>query len=249
MLSFLDITPAHVSRFSQITFYVLRQGVLDCIEFVVVSILSDYGLQVRLGDFHIHRDLVVNGPIKSFAQKGETGGIIEVDENTKPYYLSWDNAPQSKQIEFDMLLKMIYTLSQTPDVSFDNMKGVGAVSGTALKTLFTDAHLKVQDHREVLDEHLSRRTSVVGSYITLLEPDMKKGVEEIHVEQKIVPYFSTDENSELNSLLSANGNKPLISHKQSVIKADLSANPEEDYKQIIAEENASAMMDVMEPAI
>ena len=148
-----------------------------------------------------------------------------------------------------MLLKMIYALSQTPDVSFDNMKGVGAISGTALKTLFTDAHLKVQDHREVLDEHLSRRISIIKSYLASLEPQLAKGLNELNIEQKIVPYFSTDENSELNALLSANGNKPLISHKQSVIKADLSANPEEDYKQIIAEQGASALMDALEPAI
>lgn len=200
-------------------------------------------------DYHSSPKIVVNGPIKSFAQKGEAGGIIEVDENTKPYYLSWDNAPQSKQIEFDLLLKMIYTLSQTPDVSFDNMKSVGAVSGTALKTLFTDAHLKVQDHREVLDEHLARRISIIKAYLAQLEPTMAKGLDEINIEQKIVPYFSTDDNTEMNKLLSANGNKPLISHKQSVIKANLSANPEEDYKQIQAEQGASALMDALEPAI
>lgn len=200
-------------------------------------------------DYHSSPKIVVNGPIKSFAQKGESGGIIEVGEQTKPYYLAWNNAPQSKQIEFDMLLKMIYNLSQTPDVSFDNMKGVGAVSGTALNTLFTDAHLKVQDHREVLDEHLSRRTSVVKSYAASLDNSLASALDKINIEQKIVPYMSTNDSSQLNGLLSANGNKPLISHKQSVIKANLSANPEEDYEQIVTEQSASALMDALEPAI
>lgn len=200
-------------------------------------------------DYHASPKIIVNGPIKSFAQKGETGGILEVDKETKPYYLAWDSAPQAKQIEFDLLLKMIYTISQTPDVSFDNMKSVGAVSGTALKTLFTDAHLKVQDHREVLDEHLARRASVVDTYLVTLEPSMKAGFDEISISQRIIPYMSTDQGSELNAMLSANGNKPLISHKQSVIKANLSANPEEDYKQIVAEETAASFMDVTEPSI
>lgn len=200
-------------------------------------------------DYHASPKIIVNGPIKSFAQKGETGGILEVGENVKPYYLAWDSAPQAKQIEFEMLLKMIYTISQTPDVSFDNMKSVGAISGTALKTLFTDAHLKVQDHREVLDEHLARRASVVNTYLITLEPNMKAGFDEISISHKIIPYLSTDQGFELNTMLSANGNKPLISHKQSVIKANLSSNPEEDYNQIVAEEAAATFLDVTEPSI
>jgi hypothetical protein len=152
-------------------------------------------------------------------------------------------------MEFDMLLKMIYTISQTPDVSFDNMKSVGAVSGTALKTLFTDAHLKVQDHREVLDEHMSRRESVVTTYLGVLEKSLKPGFDETSIKQEIVPYLSVDPNTALNTLLTVNGNKPLVSHKQSVIKANLSANPEEDYEQIVKEQQASAYMDAIEPTI
>lgn len=200
-------------------------------------------------DYHGSPKIIVNGPIKSFAQKGEAGGILEVGENVKPYYLAWDSAPQSKQIEFDLLLKMIYTISQTPDVSFENMKSVGAVSGEALKTLFTDAHLKVQDHREVLDEHLARRCSVVTSYIEVLEPDTKAGFSETTIKQEIIPYLSKNQGMVLDSLLTVNGNKPLISHKQSVIKANLSSNPEEDYNQIVAEENAASYVDVTEPTI
>lgn len=200
-------------------------------------------------DYHSSPKIVVNGPIKSFAQKGESGGILEVGKDTKPYYLAWDSAPQAKQMEFDMLLKMIYTISQTPDVSFDNMKSVGAVSGTALKTLFTDAHLKVQDHREVLDEHMSRRESVVTTYLGVLEKPLKPGFDETSIKQEIVPYLSVDPNTALNTLLTVNGNKPLVSHKQSVIKANMSANPEEDYEQIVKEQQASAYMDAIEPTI
>lgn len=200
-------------------------------------------------DYHSSPKIVVNGPVKSFSQKGETGGILEVDENVKPYYLSWDSAPESKKLEFDILLKMIYTISQTPDVSFDNMKSVGAVSGTALKTLFTDAHLKVQEHREVLDEHLSRRESVVETYLVTLEPTLKQGFDEITIEQEIIPYLSTDQSSSMNTLLSANGNKPLMSHRQSVIKANLSKNPEEDYEQIVSEERESSLLNALEPSL
>lgn len=200
-------------------------------------------------DYHASPKIIVNGPIKSFSQKGETGGILEVGENVKPYYLSWNSAPEAKKQEFDILLKMIYTISQTPDVSFDNMKSVGSVSGTALKTLFTDAHLKVQDHRDVLDEHLARRESVVKTYLITLEPSSKQGFDEINIEQEIIPYLSTDTTTSMNTLLSANGNKALMSHRASVIKASLTKNPEEDYEQIVKENQIDSVTDIMEQTL
>lgn len=54
------------------------------------------------------------------------------------------------KLEIDTLLRMIYTITQTPDISFDTVKGIGAVSGVALKLLFMDAHLKVQDKTKCL---------------------------------------------------------------------------------------------------
>jgi len=201
-------------------------------------------------DYHASPKIVVNGEIKSFSKKGETGAIIEVDENTKPYYLSWDNAPQSVKLEIETLIKMIYTISQTPDVSFDNMKGVGAVSGTALRTLFTDAILKVQEHQEVLDEYLDRRTSVVKAYINALEPSTGRTLANLEIENQIIPYMSNDDDtSRINSLLNANGNKPLISHKQSVIDAALSKDPEADYRQLMEEESSDTFNDIAEPTI
>ena len=70
-----------------------------------------------------------------------------------------------------------------------------------------------------------------------------------YIEQEIIPYLSFDQTSALNTLLGVNGTKPLMSHKQSVLKANLSKNPEEDYEQIVKEEAASSMMDMMEPTV
>ena len=76
-------------------------------------------------------------------------------------YVSWQNAPESVKLEIETPLKMIYTITQTPDISFDAVKGLGAISGIALKLLFMDAHLKVQDKREIFDDYLQRRVNII----------------------------------------------------------------------------------------
>ncbi len=76
----------------------------------------------------------------------------------------WAQAPESVKLEIETLLRMIYTITQTPDIAFDSVKGIGAVSGVALKLLFMDAHLKVQDKCEVFDDYLQRRLSVIQAF-------------------------------------------------------------------------------------
>lgn len=59
-------------------------------------------------------------------------------------YLTNPNAPESSKLELDKLEQFIYTISSTPNLSFDNLKGLGNVSGTALRFMFLDAILKAK---------------------------------------------------------------------------------------------------------
>ena len=128
------------------------------------------------------------------------------------------------KLEIETLLKMIWTITQTPDISFDSVKGLGAISGIALKLLFMDAHLKVQDKREIFDDYLQRRVNVILAYIGLMNNSLEDACETIAIEPEIVPYMLTSEIDDLNYWLTANGNKPVISQEESVEKAGLSGN-------------------------
>ena len=126
------------------------------------------------------------------------------------------------KLEIETLLKMIYTITQTPDISFDAVKGLGAISGIALKLLFMDAHLKVQDKREIFDDYLQRRVNIILAYIGQMNTAWEKDCEAIMIEPEIVPYMLTNELEDLNYWLTANGNKPVISQEESVEKAGIS---------------------------
>lgn len=200
-------------------------------------------------DYHASPKIFTTGEIVGFAKKGESGAIIQGEEGATAQYLSWQNAPESVKLEIETLLKMIYTISQTPDISFESVKGLGAISGIALKLLFMDAHLKVQDKKEVFDEYLQRRVNVIKAFVGQFNTELEEDAEMLEVEPEITPYMLTNELDEVNLWLAANGNKPLVSQKASVKGANLTQDPEKDFVQIQEEANVENSFSIGEPVI
>lgn len=183
-------------------------------------------------DYHASPKIFTTGQINGWSKKGESGAVIEGEEGATMQYVSWQNAPESVKLEIETLLKLIYTISQTPDISFDAVKGLGAISGVALKLLFMDAHLKVQDKGEIFDDYLQRRVNVILAYIGQINTTLEKDCENIIVEPELVPYMLVNELEELNYWLTANGNKPVISQEESVEGAGISKNVEATMQKI-----------------
>lgn len=201
-------------------------------------------------DYHASPKIFVEGKIVGFARKGEAGGIIEGEEGAKAQYLSWNNAPESVKVEIETLLKMIYTITQTPDISFDSVKGIGAVSGVALKLLFMDAHLKVQDKCEIFNEYLQRRINVVKAFLkeaNIKQEGWSEAIDNLIVEPIITPYIIEDEQTKINILTAANGNKQIASRRATVQRLGWADNPDDEIKAIEAEEAGERYMETHEP--
>lgn len=218
------------------------QGLIERLE----KLLSNFA---DTNDYHASPKIFVTGQITGFAKKGESGAIIEGDENATAQYLSWQNAPESVKLEIETLLRMIYTITQTPDISFDSIKGIGAVSGVALKLLFMDAHLKVADHQEVFDEYLQRRINIIKAYIGKIYVPLRAAADDLQVEPVIVPYIIKDEAAELKIWTDANGGNPVISQKASFEKAGLTTDTDADFEQYQKEQEASKSFNLFEPTI
>lgn len=198
-------------------------------------------------DYHAAPKIFIKGELKGFSKKGESGAIIEGEDGSDAKYLSWANAPEAVKLEIETLLRMIYTLTQTPDISFDAVKGLGAISGIALKLLFMDAHLKVQDKREIFDDYLQRRVNVIKAYIGKFNTALESDSEMLEVEPEITPYMLTNEIDELNYWLTANGNKPVISQEESIEKVGLSSNPQGTFAKIQDESSRENSFVIGEP--
>lgn len=193
-------------------------------------------------DYHSSPKIFVKGKVIGFAKKGESGAILEGEPGSEASYLSWQHAPESVKLEIDTLKQMIYTISQTPDISFDNMKGLNSIALTTLKLMFLDAHLKVGDKREVFDEYLKRRMSIVKAYVASFGKTVE--AKTIRIGHVITPYMIDDEKERLEVVMTATGNKPVCSQKRGVRLAGFASNPDEEYAQIQEEEKQSSSVDL-----
>lgn len=221
------------------------QGLIDRLE----KLLSNFA---DTNDYHASPKIFVEGEVNGFSKKGETGAIIQGEEGSKAYYLAWQNAPESVKLEIETLLRLIYTITQTPDISFDAVKGIGAVSGVALKLLFLDAHLKVQDKMEIFDDYLQRRLAVIQAYLAKMnakDNEFVTACQSLTIEPEIVPFMIEDEKANADLAMTVTGQKAIASRKTGIKKLGWVKDIDTELKEIEAEEAVGAYSDVMEPTI
>ena len=160
---------------------------------------------------------------------------MELAQGAELKYVSWDQAPQSIKLEAEKLEDFIYTCTQTPNISFAQMKGLGAVSGVAFERIMIDAHLKAKDMQNgIYGEGIQRRCNFLVSAISSLYGDCKEaGNLDITPEFEL---FKIDDKMErVDMLLKANGDKPLMSHKESIAANGTTDDVEKTYEEIKAE--------------
>jgi SPP1 family phage portal protein len=195
-------------------------------------------------DYHASPTIVVKGEVKGFAKKGESGKILELVNDASAEYLSWSNAPESVKLEIETLIRMISTIAQSPDISFDSLKGIGSISGTALNVLMTDAHLKVMKHAETFEPFLQRRINIIKAYVKTMNLELASEIDSLYIEPYIIPFSINNESDKIELLLKANGNVPLISQKASMQQAGMTNNPEQDYEQYLRENDENTTSEV-----
>ena len=213
------------------------QPLIDRLE----KLLSNFG---ETNDYHSAPKIFVNGKVVGWSKKGESGAILQGDKDSKAQYLSWDHAPESVKVELDTLLRLIYSLTQTPDISFDSVKGIGAVSGIALKLLFMDAHLKVFDKAELFGEAFQRRLSIIETYIGQMDKSLAEVAKDLYIESVFTPYMIDSESEWIQTLMTATGGKAILSQEKGSELSGLTTDPAEDYKRIKAEKAEEETFDV-----
>lgn len=167
-------------------------------------------------DYHASPKIVAKGDVKSFGQKGEAGAIIEMSgPEGSVEYLQWTQAPEAVKLEIDTLLRMMFMTTQTPDISFEAVKGIGTTSGVALKLLFSDAHLKVQDKEEIFDDYLSRRNNIIKAYIGAMNKTLVNTAEEVEANSTVTPFMIDDQSQTIIDLQTA-VNAGILSKKTAV---------------------------------
>jgi len=177
--------------------------------------------------------VVVEGTVKGFAKKGESGKLLEIESGSNVSYLTWNQAPESVKLEIDNLLKLIYTSTQTPDISFEQVKGLGPISGIALKMLFMDAHLKASDKAESFGECIQRRINLIKVFLSKINVPLSKYIT-LTASPKF-KYFMPNNDAETIDILTTAVTGGIISKETATGLNPFVVDPANEVKKIDAE--------------
>lgn len=185
----------------------------------------------------------VKGDIKGFAKKGESGKILELDSNAEAEYMTWDQSPESVKLEQTNLRSLILDFTDTPDISFDNMKGMGTFSGFALKMLFMAAHLKASQKEETFGKSIQRRINLIKAILITFKEATLKAAVSLDVYPQFEYFLPKDEQGMIDLLVTATGNKAILSKKTAVSLNPIVTDADVEYRQLQKEEQEANTLD------
>ena len=178
---------------------------------------------------------VVEGELQGFASKGEQGKVLVVDKGGSVKYLESTNAGESVKLEWDVLREFIYSMTQTPDISFSQMKGLGAISGIALKLMFLDAHMKARTKEGTFGEGIQRRINLLIAMIAnVIETSLAQAAIKLDLVPVFTPYLPVNEKEEVD-IISVAKTGGFMATETAIRRNPLVSNPDAELELIKAD--------------
>lgn len=176
--------------------------------------------------------LKIVGGVKGQEDKGESYRVVRCESGGDVSYVSWSQSIEALKYHVETMEKLYWSQAQLPDLSFDNMKGLGNIGYDARQTILTDAHLRVGDESGLWLEFLERECNVIKAFLKIMNKKWESEIDNVLVEHIITPYIQNDELAEINKRMKANGNKPIESQLESIQKYGESSDASATLKQI-----------------
>ena len=211
--------------------------VKDLIDRFEVAISKGGGANDRTA----HPILLTIGEITSMPDKDDDGKVINFpmkkdDEgkyvNGDARFLESSGGNESHKNELELVWKLIFSISQTPDLSFDNLKSLGNISGVALKLMFLDAITKALmnegDNRTMIERILN---VIISGISTTTNTSFKNLASELYYDIKFNSILPDDLQTASTIITTLQG-AGLLSKVTSLKLLDIIENPEAEMELI-----------------
>lgn len=169
---------------------------------------------------------------------------IRVDDETgKEYhgdaeYLVWQQSSESIRLELEVLKDEIFSGSSTPDLSFTNVKGLGAISGVALELMFMEAFIKSAEKMEIFGPVVQRCVSVVVAMMSnITNIGMSAGLESAMPKVSFGSILPQNLAERVEMLVTANAGKAINSQETIVSNSPFTEDVEEELLRLTSEAN------------
>lgn len=188
-------------------------------------------------DYTGHPILKLYGEVKGMPEKDASGKALLLEQKkmrdgtiltSDADFLTYSNAPDSVKLELETLERLIYTITNTPDLSFDSVKGLGNISGVALRLIFLDAIIKAKINEGPNRTMIERIINVmIAGIVTTTQTKLKDTAKETYFDVKFNSIIPQDLEGLINMLSTAVGSK-IMSQKTAVEQLNIVENTEEE---------------------
>ncbi|MDM8174778.1 phage portal protein [Olivibacter sp. 47] len=196
-------------------------------------------------DYHASPTLVFIGNVKAeMLKKGETGKAVEIkpvgnDSKADVKYVTWEHAPESIKLEIEQLTQFIFTCTRTPQMSKEDMKGLGSLSGVAFDRVFMDAHQAAQDE---IDGEYGRGTqrdiNLQIAFAAAIDTTLSVAAKSMQIKYDIPLYRINDDAETVSLLQKASGGAKILSQRTAIEYSPLTKNSDDELKLIEQEQKA-----------
>lgn len=171
--------------------------------------------------------------IDSMVDPDKPGKLIQL--TSKDSRFEYVNPPQNsatRQDEKKDLNDSILFDTFTPDFSFDKIKGMGTLSGEAIKNALIMGYIKRDNRREIYEELVDREKNIIIAILKYIHSDMAAKLDSLVIEFEFAEPFVQDKqkNWQAISQLYESG---LISLEKAVEMLALTDAPEEEVGRIV----------------
>lgn len=177
--------------------------------------------------------------ISALKEPDTPGKLIQMTGgNSKFEYINPPQNSEARKEEKNELNNSILFDTFTPDFSFENLKGLGTLSGSAIKNAMILGYIKRENRKEIYDELVDREKNIIIGILKYLHPEKANDLDNLVIEHEFAEPFASDKQKDWTAI----GNlhtAGLISMEQAVTMLALTEAPEEEVKKIQNEKEAN----------
>jgi len=170
--------------------------------------------------------------IHSLPDIDKPGRLIQMpSEKSQFKYIAPPQDSVTRRDEKDNLNSTILFDTFTPDFSFENMKGLGTLSGVAVRNAMILGYIKRANRLEVYEEMIQRFKNLTLKILTLLYPDKKTLIDALKIDFEFSDPFPEDATKNWAAIGNLYG-AGLISLEAAVTMLAITDAPQEEIEKI-----------------
>lgn len=141
--------------------------------------------------------------IQSMADPNQIGKLIQLTgEQSRFEYINPPQNSATRDAEKQDLNDSILFDTMTPDFSFEKIKGMGTLSGDAIKNAMILGYIKRDNRKEVYEELVDREKNLIISILKYLHPNMAEKLDKLSISFDFAEPFAQDKQKNWDAIAS-----------------------------------------------